>query len=138
MKVFVDASVILAALGSKTGGSSLVLELGRRRGLDLVTSQGVIEEVRRNCPKIGVSWTTAEPIITRNRISVIGVPSVREVEKYGKTVGEKDAHVIASAVSSNSKIVITLDRKHLLHKDVKQKLKSIKLLTPGELLQLLT
>lgn len=138
MKVFVDASVILAALGSKTGGSSLVLHLGAKEKLDLTTSQAVIEEIRRNTHKISVPWTNMERLIIKSRISVVPAPGHAQVEKYERIVGEKDAHVLASAIISKAQILITLDKKHILQAEVKQKAKNVELLTPGELLQCLT
>lgn len=135
MKVFVDASVILAALGSKTGGSSLVLRLGAKGKLDLTTSQAVVEEVRRNTRKISVPWTDTERLIIKSRISVVPAPGHLQVEKYERIVGEKDAHVLASAIASKAQILITLDKKHILQAEVKQKVKNVELLMPGELLQ---
>lgn len=137
MRVFVDTSVILAALGSKTGGSSLVLALGKKSKLQLLTSSTVIEELRRNIPKINVPVSTAENLVVKSKIFLIPVPTIEEVEKYEKIAG-KDAHVLASATGSKAEVLITLDKKHLLKKEVKQKVKTIKILTPGELLQRLT
>lgn len=138
MKVFVDASVILAALGSKTGGSLQVLHLGAKGKLDLTTSQAVIEEIRRNTHKISVPWTNMERLIIKSRISVVPAPGQAQVGKYERIVGEKDAHVLASAITSKAQILITLDKKHILQAEVKQKVKNVELLAPGELLQRLT
>lgn len=135
MKVFVDASVVLAVLGSKSGGSSLILQLGEKRKLELVTSATVIEEVRRNAFKIGVSLASIERLAIKSKLFIIPAPTLKQVEKYETLVGQKDAHVVASAMSAKSNVITTLDRKHLLQESVKQKVRGLEVLTPGELLQ---
>ena len=131
MLAFIDASVILAALGSKSGGSSQVLKLVRKRKIDGVTSQAVVEEVFRNANKIKITESEVSRLISSSSLKVIPAPISEEVEKYLSVTVEKDAHVVASAIKSKANIIITLDKKHLLSK----KIKGLAVLTPGEFLQ---
>src|SRR3990167_9428501 len=116
MLAFIDASVILAALGSKSGGSSQVLKLVRKRKIDGVTSQAVVEEVFRNANKIKITESEVSRLISSSSLKVIPAPISEEVEKYLSVTVEKDAHVVASAIKSKANIIITLDKKHLLSK----------------------
>lgn len=131
MIAFIDASVILAALGSKSGGSSQVLELIKRSKLNGITSQAVVEEVLRNAYKIKIAEREVFGLISNSSLKVIPAPTSEEVEKYLDVTAEKDAHVVASAIKSKTKVVITLDKKHLLSK----KIKGLGILTPGEFLK---
>ncbi|OGD95178.1 putative toxin-antitoxin system toxin component, PIN family [Candidatus Curtissbacteria bacterium RIFCSPHIGHO2_12_FULL_38_9b] len=131
MLAFIDASVILAALGSKSGGSSQVLKLVRKRKIDGVTSQAVVEEVFRNANKIKITESEVSRLISSSSLKVIPAPISEEVEKYLSVTVEKDAHVVASAIKSKANIIITLDKKHLLSKGIK----GIDVVSPGEFLQ---
>ena len=166
MLAFIDASVILAALGSKSGGSSQVLKLIKKRKIDShghspwsslsslrgheakasptarsrgprlleidgVTSQAVVEEVFRNAHKIKIAESEVSRLISISSLKVISAPASEEVEEYLDITAAKDAHVVASAIQSKAKVVITLDKKHLLSK----KIKGLAVLTPGEFLQ---
>jgi putative PIN family toxin of toxin-antitoxin system len=133
MIAFIDASVILAALGSKSGGSSQVLKLIRKRKIDGVISQAVVEEVFRNAYKIKINEGEVSMLITKSLLKVIPAPTSVEVEKYSGEVVEKDSHVVASAVKSKANVVITLDKKHLLS----VKIRGLNILTPGEFLKIL-
>ncbi|KKR50069.1 MAG: hypothetical protein UT84_C0015G0017 [Candidatus Curtissbacteria bacterium GW2011_GWA1_40_16] len=131
MLAFIDASVILAALGSKSGGSSQVLKLIKKRKFDGVTSQAVIEEVSRNAHKIKIAESEVSRLISISSLKVISAPASEEVEEYLDITAAKDAHVVASAIQSKAKVVITLDKKHLLS----GKIKGLGILTPGEFLK---
>src|SRR3989344_4037047 len=131
MLAFIDASVILAALGSKSGGSSQILKLIRKNKLDGITSQAIVEEVSRNTYKIKIVESEVSRLISISSLKVIPAPTSEEVEKYLDVTAAKDAHVVASAIKSKANVVITLDKKHLLSK----KIKGLGILTPVEFLK---
>lgn len=131
MIAFIDASVILAALGSKSGGSNLILKLIRQKKIIGITSQAVLEEVLRNAYKIKVTDREVSCVVSDSLIKVISAPTSAEVEKYISYTAVKDAHVLAAAKKSAAEVVITLDKKHLLSK----KIKGLSILTPGEFLK---
>lgn len=136
MNIFVDASVIIAASLSKSGGSALVLRLARVGKLQLMTSESVIEEVMRNVSKIHLSWEKIAELIVASKMHIVEAPNKILTEKLAKIASRKDAHVLAAAVEAKAKIVITLDKKHLLQERVKKSLKNIlAVMTPGELLK---
>ncbi len=131
MLAFIDASVVLAALGSKSGGSSKILKLIREKKLDGIISQAVLEEVSRNASKIKATDIEVSRLISTSSLKVISAPTSEEVEKYLDVTVAKDAHVVASAIKSKANVVITLDKKHLLSK----RIKGLDILTPGEFLK---
>lgn len=135
MKIFVDASVFLAAAASKSGGSALVLQLGKAKRLQLVTSQTVMEEVVRNAPKLHVSQEVIDTYIVASNTVIVPAPRDEEVEKHVLIIGEKDAHVVAAAFASKSHVIVTLDKKHLLSEKVKSQLRGLRLVNPEELLR---
>jgi len=131
MIAFIDAAVILAALGSKSGGSSQILKLIREKKLGGIISQAVVEEVSRNANKIKVTDTEVSRLISTSSLKVISAPTSEEVEKYLDVTAAKDTHVVASAIKSKAEAIITLDKKHLLSK----KIRGLDILTPGEFLK---
>ena len=54
MRLFLDSSVLLAASGSTTGASRLIIGEGASRDWILVSSLYCFEETRNNLPKLGI------------------------------------------------------------------------------------
>lgn len=136
MKIFLDASVIIAAFLSKTGGSAKIFKLGDQGKTKLVTSESVIEETEANLKKIGktrqqlIRLITTFPLLIRQKVTV------KDIEPYQKLVVKKDAHVVAGAVLTGCRYLISLDKKHLLHPKIKNKFKPLKIISPKEFLEL--
>lgn len=138
MKIFLDASVILAGLASETGGSKVLLSLSETGKLTVVVSALVLEEVKRNIEKKFsrrkllrfASW------LKKAKPQVVAV-TPREIESYQGIVASKDKHVLAAAAKTRAKYLITLDKRHLLKIDNKKANLPFKILTPGELIKML-
>lgn len=134
-RVFLDASVFIAAAGSPTGGSALVLELCRRRTTG-VTSQLVLEESERN-----IARKMAREAVLRfyKEIGSIDLeistsPTEGETAALCAIIAAKDAHVLAAALKSNVQCLLTLDRKHFFSPRVLQAGLPFQILTPGSFL----
>ena len=128
-KIFLDSSVLLAAMGSKTGGSYLVVTT-----FPCLISTAIAAEVKRHAPKIGLSADQADEWM-RKRVSIVSKPSQIEEEKFASVVIDpKDVHVVAAAYFNQVNVLLTLDKKHLLTTKVKKALSPIQVLTPKELL----
>lgn len=136
MKILLDASVILAALGSKTGGSMVVLKLVKAGKLQAVVSETIIEEVKRNAAKTNSSLEDVDKLIISYNIEIFSAPSSENVDKYIGQTGEKDVHVLASAVELKADMIITLDKKHLLI--LQDKIKTFKIVAPRQLIEILS
>lgn len=64
MRLFFDSSVLLAAAGSTSGASRLLITSAKREGWSLLTSAYCVREVEYNLPKLGPKATTG---ITRGQ-----------------------------------------------------------------------
>lgn len=139
MKVFFDTSVIFSAIYSPTGGSSKLAQLTRKGLIIGITTQTVIEELEDNLyklnessPKIIHDFLKANNFIVRKSISL------SEIESYQSLMEKKDAHVVAGAIMTNCDYLVTFDKKHLDNRKVKIKISKVKILSPKELLHMIT
>lgn len=134
-KVFLDASVIIAALLFPTGGSHTLIELGNAGFLHTITSQTVTDEVINNSSKIKKTQKEIINFFAENAILVRERITASEIERFKEVIEFKDAHILAGAVSTRCTYIATLDRKHLLIPQVKRYIKPIKVATPKEILE---
>lgn len=135
-KVFIDASVFIAAAGSPTGGSAAVLELGHRGQVLLLASKLVLVEAERNIRQKLSSEKLLRfyEYIGTLPLQVVAAATEEEIAEAAEVVAEKDAHVLAAAVNGRADVLLTLDRKHLLAPAVRAA-SPVVIQTPGEFLQ---
>jgi len=136
-RVFIDASVHVAAARSPTGGSSLVLEMVKAhpsyRG---VASRLVLLEAERN---IQAKFGEAELARFYRSLAdvdpeMVSTPPADSLRDASNLVGEKDAHVLAAAVAANCAFLVTLDRAAFLTERVLSAGLPLRPLTPGDFL----
>lgn len=137
MRVFFDASVIIAALLSPAGGSAQLfrfIKLGKIVG---ITSQTVIEEVlEEDKPKkIKRSKEEMEQFIAASALMVRKTITIEEIAPLENLVDLEDAHLIAGANLTKCSHLVTLDKKHLLRPDIQRTFSPLAIVSPGELLQ---
>lgn len=132
VKVYFDASVIVSALISSTGGSAKLLGMVKERIITGITSQTVIDEVLEHTEKIKLSPRTIQTYITNSAILVRKKITQKDIDPYKNIVDAEDAHVLAGAHMTNCKYLVTLDKKHLLI--LQGKIKRIKIVNPKKLL----
>lgn len=136
IKVFFDASVLFSAIYSPTGGSNLVCKLVKQEKINGFTSQTVIKELERNLSKFKKKANMPlESFITNHKLIVRSEITEREIESYKKIVEEKDAHIIAGAILCKCDFLLTLDKKHINNKNVKEKFTTITIASPKEFLE---
>lgn len=130
--IFFDASCLIAAAGSPSGGSGFVLSLCGRYLLRGAVSPPVLVEAERNVrQKLG-----PEPLERYHRLIVVtplllaSSPSPRQLARCQPIVGAKDAHVLAAALASRAPYLLTLDRR--LAERINQANLGIRALSPGE------
>jgi predicted nucleic acid-binding protein len=113
-RLFLDASVLIAASGSPTGGSPLVLTLCGHRLARAVSSRLVLLEAERNIrDKLG------DDALVRFYQQIAGLdldlaegPTSQEIAAQSQIIDPKDAHVLAAALKGEVEVLLTLDRKH--------------------------
>lgn len=136
-KIFFDASIIFAAIYSKTGGSAKLSELAKKGNITAITTQSVIDEVEANRDKFKKKGIDTGQFIKERNLHVRERVTQSEIDPYLQMVAEKDAHVIAGSINTDSDYLVTLDKKHLNRQKVKDKLPQITILSPKLLLNLL-
>ena len=111
--LFFDSSCLIAAAGSPTGGSSLLLAICARGFLRGTVSHAVLAEAEGN-----ILSNLPPQALTRYRqeilsipLTVAPIPSTAEREAAAPVTGEKDAHVLASALRVRADYLITLDKR---------------------------
>lgn len=137
LRLFLDASTLIAAAASPDGGSSLVVELCTLGKAKALVTRLVLREAERN-----INNKLSEQVLLRyyNFLGsldpeLVLPPSLIAIQRAAELVADKDAHVLAAAREGDATHLITLDRKHLLPKEVRQGALPIIVCTPGDYLQ---
>jgi predicted nucleic acid-binding protein len=137
--VFLDSSVLYAAAFSATGPARRLILQGFAGRITLFISDLVLDETKRNLTK---NAPLALPYFTRLAdlfSPVIINPTKAEVLKAAQVVHLKDAPIVAAAAKGKAEYLATHDVKHLLnHAQVIEAAYGITVLTPAELLSILT
>lgn len=134
-KVFFDASVIIAAILSPTGGSSKLFKLAKNKILVAITSQTVIDEVIDHTEKIHktseeILWYIKESgLLVRERVTQA------EIKKISGIVDPDDAHLVVGARGAACHYLVTLDKKHLLRSDIQKYVAPQRIVNPKGLLE---
>ena len=136
IKVFLDANVFFAAAYSSTGGSFYILELARKDKITVFTSRLAVKEAEKN-----LRDKASEEVLDRfynfmSEIDIKFVEANRDLakRKFAKIAGEKDAPILAAALKSGAKFLITLDRKHLLNIGFPI-VPDLRIVTPGKFIE---
>lgn len=136
IKVFFNASVILAGLKSPSGGSAKLLSWCKSKKIQGLVSEIIADEVLRNAVRIGLPHDQVLSSIKENFL-VAPVPSAVLVKSFYKvSVNVGDSHVLASSKENKANFLVTLDQKHLLI--LQDKIKTFKIVSPGQLIELLS
>lgn len=135
IKLFFDASVIIAAIISSKGASFALLKYASRKKIIAITSKTVINEVSANLHKIeDFDEKDLDTLIVNNKMIVRKAVGRSEIKQFVDVVSQKDAHVLAGAKLTNSDYLVSLDRKHIVKNEVKNKVEEIQIVLPKELL----
>ena len=131
--VFFNASVVLAALRSKSGGSAKLINWGSQGRINGVISEIVLDEIRRHLSKIKVSRRHLRNcLLAFNKI--YPAPGLKSVDKLSKTVADPgDAHLLASCQDIKADYLVSLDKKHIL--SLKTRVKRPRIVNPKELIE---
>jgi len=136
LKVFFDASVLFSAIYSGRGGSNQLCRLVKDKKIKGFTTQTVVLELQTNIAKFS-KRTKVSPanFIADHHFLVRSEIAEREIKHYKTIVVAKDAHVLAGALLCKCEYLLTLDKKHLDNKGVKNKFSEVIIASPKEFLQ---
>ena len=135
MRVFFDASVIIASILSETGGSSKLLRYIRAGKFVGITSQTAVDEVLEKTQKIKKSKNEIESFIAESKLLVRKKITLEEIQPYSGLVDIEDAHLIAGAKLTGCTHLVSLDKKHILREDIQKKFLPLLIVSPKMLLE---
>ena len=116
LKVFLNTSVLFAAVHSKTGGARLILKLGEAGALSLWVGPWVLKEAQavldRKSPGSRGHFAL---LLDRSGIQVGREPDETTLRKACSVIDyEPDAQVVAEALALGADYFVSFDRQHLV------------------------
>jgi len=137
VKIFLDASVLVAASASVTGASAYVLHLSRQKKIKTFVSPDVIGEATKNVNlKLGETGKhRLKTYLNLAHLVLVDNPKPELVALCESVIHVKDAPILAAALNAKVGILLSLDRKHFFTAKVIDYSKPMKILTPGDWLR---
>lgn len=136
-RVFIDSSVLIAACGSDSGASSLVLKYAIEEKIKLYVSIDIIMEAKKNVilKMNEVSRQRLTFFLTTVPYTITSFLNKKEIEKCSRWIHKKDAPVLAAAIKSKTDFLLTLDKKHFIQPQVQKFAGKVRITTPGEFIR---
>jgi predicted nucleic acid-binding protein len=106
VRLFLDASVLLAAAGSSTGASREIFSYASEQNWSLVSSPYALNEVLRNLAKLPGNATTDW---LRLRLQLVVVDDVVSLDKPVVFAASKDRPILFTALAWST-VLLTLDK----------------------------
>lgn len=132
--LFFDASCLIAAAGSPTGGSGFLLSLCQRGLLRGAVSELVLAEAELNVlTKLSPAALSHLGELLETTPLQIARPGAWEEAPWAAAINAKDRHVVAAALAAHSPFLLTLDR--ALAAEVNQVDLSIQAISPGDFIR---
>ena len=131
--IFLDSSVVIAAVLSSTGGSFRLLREAHEGRVRLVVNEYVFNEVERSLRrKYPETVERLQTLTSWCDLEVQPNPPEEVVSEFLSVTHPEDAPVIAGALHASADFLLTLDRKHLLTEKVLQANLPFSVMTPRE------
>lgn len=134
MKIFLDSSVLIAAAGSKTGASALVLGYCRQQKIQGYISDYVLAEAKRNVWKkfpVAARERLKQFLLKANLQVVKTMLSEKDITTASQYIHEKDAPILALAKNLEVDTLLSLD-KHFFAPEAFEYAKPIQIMRPGD------
>ena len=135
--VFLDASVLVAASRSPSGGSSMAIEVCQGRRFRAAITNKVLMEARIN---ISEKFGERELVRFYQQLASLDPemappPTADHIAECVPITTEKDAHVLAAALECKAAYLLTLDRHRLLSPEDLSAGLPVRVMTPGDFLK---
>ncbi len=137
-RLFLDTSVIMAAVFSPRGGSSGIIDLAKSDMLDLVITESVVLEAHRKLKRkySQKEQQVLQQILAPLRTSIKPSASSKEIKQFDHLINDvDDRHVLAGAAKYYADYIITLDRKHFMTEQLQATVSLYRIMAPGEFLR---
>ena len=138
IKIFLDSSVIIAAILSPIGGSFRLIRESLFKNYALLISEYVLDEcIRILGMKFPMKANILPLFLTNFNFKILRDPTQKEVENLIEIINFQDAPVLAGALKYKVEYLISLDKKDFLNQKVLEfaRKKGLSILTPKEFLQ---
>lgn len=137
IKLFFDASVLITAAHSPTGGSGYLPEACRRGRFKAVVTRLILIEAKRNIKtKLGEENLLRFYQLLGSVDFIIEPPvSAGEIADYSHLIEEKDAHILAATVKSGAQFLLTPDTKHFMTERLSKADWGLIIVTPGHFIR---
>ena len=134
-EIFLDTSVIIAAVMSPTGGARLLFHLAQAGTVKLLVGKGVLEEaeevMRRKAPEM---LGLLAQLLDEAKIEICKLPTPAQQKKAQSLLSySPDADVLAQAISANPDWLVSHDKEHFVGNPVLDDL-LFKIGTPGDVI----
>lgn len=134
MKVVIDTTIIISAFISKESAPNQAIDLWFQKEYTLVTSTWQIEEIRevtkRDHTKALINPNEVGRFINLLKEKAIVLEDLPEVEH---SPDPDDNPILAAAIATQSKYLVSGDKKHLL---ILEKIKGVSIITAREFVDL--
>jgi predicted nucleic acid-binding protein len=136
LRIFLDTSVIFAAVLSETGGARKLFKLGEAGVVQLIVGSNVLREceevLRRKAP---ATLPTLAYLLELGIVEITTQPTDGFIEQATAIVAYKpDAYVLAEAICAKPDWFITHDKTHFLSVNPNSSLE-FRIGTPGDLIR---
>jgi len=138
-KVFLDTSVLIAAILNQQGASRVILELAKKDLIDIVFTTKVVQEARHNLLK---KYGNHKVLDLYNTVSdlkrnIQPAPEIKSENKYIDIISDhKDCHILAGAEMYQADYLLTFDRKHFFTVKIKNAQLPFEIILPGNFLKM--
>ena len=134
-KIFLDSSVLFAAILSPGGGAFRILLEASPQNLEIFITPYVLSEVDEALTeKYPERRDLLDKLLAIFPIHLVPDPSESLVETFISRIDPEDAPVVAGALFAKAKYLLTFDKKHLLAKK-EDFARLLNILTPGDFIQ---
>ncbi len=136
VNIFLDSSILIAALLSPTGGSARLCRESRANNLTAYINHYVRDEVREVIKrKYPTNLDRLNLLFNWSKFKIMVNPKVNLVEKVSKLINLEDAPILAGALEQEANFLITLDRKDFMTPKLKKFSLPTIITTPQEFFQ---
>lgn len=133
--VFIDSSVLFAACKSRYGASALTLANCKKEKIKGYVSLYTIIEVKRN-----ITYEIDQKVKQRLNTLLLGSklklvePPEEEIVRCKEVIKDKDAPILAAALTAKVDVLVTLDKKDFFQPKVREFMHPTKIISPKDLI----
>lgn len=136
-RVFIDTNVFFSACYSQTGASFEIFRLALSGAVQLVTSDYIIEETRRNLARKSPEDLSRFQSFLKTMGFEYANPSRQDVLNAAEYTALKDAPVVAAARHAGVDYLVSLDRRHLVGQALVAQRAGLRIVLPEEVLRVI-